>query len=71
VSFAIFVIGNGLGSLIAGFSFDELHSYTPAFLFFAGALVVTCALLLPLGRYTFPAQPHPARLTDAKEATAS
>ena len=67
-SFAVFVIGNGIGSVIAGFSYDRFHSYAPAFLFFAGALVVTCAMLLPLGRYPFPAQRHRAAL--AKEATA-
>lgn len=67
-SFAVFVIGNGIGSVIAGFSYDHFHSYTPAFLFFAGALVVTCALLLPLGTYPFPAQRHRASL--AKEAAA-
>lgn len=67
-SFAVFVIGNGIGSVIAGFSLDRFHSYTPVFLFFAGALVVTCALLLPLGRYPFPAQRH--RAGAAKEATA-
>jgi MFS family permease len=67
-SFAVFVIGNGIGSVIAGFSYDHFHSYTPAFLFFAGALVITCALLLPLGPYRFPAHQHRTGL--AKEATA-
>ncbi len=67
-SFAVFVIGNGIGSVIAGFSFDHFHSYAPAFLFFAGALLITCALLLPLGPYAYPAQRHRAAL--AKEAAA-
>jgi MFS family permease len=67
-SFAVFVIGNGIGSVIAGLSYDHFHSYTPAFLFFAGALVVTCALLLPLGTYPFPALRRQARLV--KEAAA-
>jgi MFS family permease len=66
-SFAVFVIGNGIGSVIAGFSYDHFHSYTPAFLLFAGALVATCALLLPLGPYRFPA--HRQRAGLAKEAT--
>jgi len=69
-SFAVFVIGNGIGSLIAGISFDNFRSYTPAFLLFAGALVVTCALLLPLGRYAYPAQRHGARFGEPKGATA-
>ena len=66
-SFAVFIIGNGIGSVIAGFSYDHFNSYAPAFYFFAVALVATCALLLPLGRYPFPAQHHRAAL--AKEAT--
>lgn len=51
-SFAFFTIGNTLGALIGALSFDHLHSYTPAFLLFAGALVVACALFLTLGTYT-------------------
>lgn len=70
VSFAVFVIGNGIGSVIAGFSYDRFHSYTPAFLLFAGALVVTCALLLPLGSYPFPAQRHAPPLSEAKKVPA-
>ena len=66
-SFAVFMIGNGIGSVIAGFSYDQFHSYAPAFYLFAAALVATCALLLPLGRYPFPAQRHRAAL--AQEAT--
>ena len=58
VSFACFNIGNGVGALIGGLSFDKLHTYTPAFLFFAGALVVACGLLLALGTYPYPAQKH-------------
>jgi MFS family permease len=67
-SFAVFIIGNGIGSVIAGFSYDHFHSYAPAFIGFACALVVTCALLLPLGRYPFPAQRNREAL--AKAATA-
>ncbi len=70
VSFAVFIIGNGIGSVIAGFSYDQFHTYTPAFFFFAGALVVTCALLLPLGPYPFPAQRHPAPRAEAGEVPA-
>jgi hypothetical protein len=49
--------------LIGSLSFDHLHSYTPAFLIFAGSLVVACVLFLTLGAYTYPAQrqaPDPA-----------
>jgi MFS family permease len=63
VSFAFFTIGNTLGALIGALSFDHLHSYTPAFLLFAGSLVVACVLFLTLGAYTYPAQrqaPDPA-----------
>jgi MFS family permease len=68
--FAVFVIGNGIGSVIAGFSYDHFHSYTPAFLGFAGALIVTCALLLPLGPYPFPAQRRAAPLRETSNAPA-
>lgn len=63
VSFAFFTIGNTLGALIGSLSFDHLHSYTPAFLLFAGSLLVACVLFLTLGAYTYPAQrqtPDPA-----------
>jgi predicted MFS family arabinose efflux permease len=56
VSFACFNIGNTTGALIASLSFDHLHSYTPAFLLFAGALVVACVLFLALGAYAYPAR---------------
>jgi MFS family permease len=68
--FSFFTIGNGVGSLLAGLSYDHFHSYTPAFLFFAGALVVTCALLLPLGPYPFPAQRHAPPLAEGKKVPA-
>ena len=58
VSFAFFTLGNGLGALIGGLSFDHLHSYAPAFVGFAGALVVACVLFLTLGAYAYPARRH-------------
>jgi predicted MFS family arabinose efflux permease len=70
VSFAFFTIGNTLGALIGSLSFDHLHSYTPAFLIFAGSLAVACALFLTLGAYTYPAR-HEAALPagEPEEAT--
>jgi predicted MFS family arabinose efflux permease len=56
VSFACFNLGNTVGALVGSLSFDHLHSYTPAFLMFAGALVVACVLFLTLGAYAYPAQ---------------
>lgn len=49
---------------------QTLHSYTPAFLGFAAALIVTCALLLPLGPYAFPAQPAAQSQGDAEKVPA-
>jgi MFS family permease len=54
VSWACFTIGNGVGALIGGLSFDRLHTYTPAFYLFAGMLMITCLLLLSLGDYPYP-----------------
>ncbi|HWE73021.1 MAG TPA: MFS transporter [Stellaceae bacterium] len=56
VSFACFNLGNTVGALGGSLAFDHLHSYTPAFLIFAGALVVACLLFLTLGAYTYPAR---------------
>lgn len=56
VMFAVFALAQGFGATIAGASYDRYHSYTPAFLLFEAALVVTCFLLAPLGPYPFPAR---------------
>lgn len=65
VSFAFFTLGNGLGALIGGLSFDHLHSYTPAFVGFAAALLVACILFLTLGAYVYPAR-RPALEVEAE-----
>ncbi|HVA14702.1 MAG TPA: MFS transporter [Stellaceae bacterium] len=64
VSFACFNIGNTVGALIGSLSYDHLHSYTPAFLAYAGALVIACWLFLTLGAYTYPAQRHAPGIAD-------
>ncbi len=69
-SFSFFTIGNGVGALIAGLSYDHFHTYTPAFLLFAAALVLTCALLLPLGPYPFPAQRRAMPVGEAEKVPA-
>ena len=69
-SFSFFTIGNGVGALLAGLSFDHFHTYTPAFVVFAAALVATCALLLPLGAYPFPAQRRAVPLAEAEKVPA-
>jgi MFS family permease len=56
VMFAAFALANGIGPSIAGWSFDRLHSYGPAFAIFEAMLALTCVLLLPLGRYPYPAR---------------
>ena len=58
--FAVFTFANGVGPSIAGWSFDKYHSYTPAFWIFEGMLVVTCILLVPLGRYPYPVRQRSA-----------
>jgi MFS family permease len=67
VSFACFNIGNTVGALIGSLSFDNLHSYTPAFLLFAAALVIACFLFLTLGAYAYPARHETALPADGTE----
>jgi MFS family permease len=55
VMFAVFNIGTGLGPALSGISFDRFHSYQPIFIVYAAALVVTCALFVRLGPYSYPA----------------
>ncbi len=52
--FAVFAFANGFGPTIAGTSFDRFHSYLPAFALFEVMLVITCALIAPLGPYPYP-----------------
>jgi MFS family permease len=71
VSFACFNIGNTVGGLIGSLSFDHLHTYTPAFLLFAGALLVACVLFLTLGAYVYPAlRLAPATPTEPEQVPA-
>jgi MFS family permease len=55
--FAAFALANGIGPVLAGWSYDKYHSYTPAFTAFEAMLVVTCMLIAPLGAYPFPKLP--------------
>ena len=71
VSFAFFTLGNGIGALIGGLSFDHLHSYTPAFVGFAGALLVACVLFLTLGAYVYPARREATETAGLEEAPAN
>jgi len=70
VSFACFNLGNGVGALIGGLSFDHLHTYTPAFLGFSGVLLIACALFLTLGSYAYPAQRPSSTTGSPQKATA-
>jgi MFS family permease len=53
--FAIFTVGTGLGPVLMGLSFDATGSYTSTLTVFGFALIVASALVVRLGRYTFPA----------------
>jgi MFS family permease len=55
VMFAIFTIGTGVGPFLSGRTFDAFHSYTPIFLVYEVALLITCALFVRLGPYPYPA----------------
>jgi MFS family permease len=55
VMFAIFNVGSGLGPALSGLSFDRFHSYEPIFNVYVVALLITCALLVRLGPYPYPA----------------
>ena len=71
VSFAFFTLGNGIGALFGGLSFDHLHSYTPAFVGFAVALLVASALFLTLGKYAYPARRRGAEPASNPEEVAA
>ncbi|WP_158566984.1 MFS transporter [Actinomadura craniellae] len=55
VMFAIFVLGASAGGLLFAACYDNFGSYAAAFWICGGALVVTAALFLLLGPYTYPA----------------
>jgi MFS family permease len=71
VCFAFFTLGNALGALAGGLSFDYLHSYTPAFVGFSAALLLACVLFLTLGAYPYPARRHGTPPTGAPEEIAA
>jgi len=58
--FGFFAGATGLGPVISGYSFDVYHSYVPAFVLYEVMLVATCAMLVRLGPYPFPARPRAA-----------
>ncbi|HUZ75132.1 MAG TPA: MFS transporter [Stellaceae bacterium] len=63
--FGIFAIAAGFGPWLGGTIYDHFHSYMPLFAFDEVAILVICALLLPLGPYAYPApgqSPRGARL---------
>jgi len=63
--FGISQIGNAAGSNVMGWSYQMLHSYASAFVFFVAALILTCLLFVPLGPYAFkPATPIKSRSPD-------
>ncbi|HXQ51155.1 MAG TPA: MFS transporter [Stellaceae bacterium] len=54
--FALFSLGNGVGPLLMGITYDHFHNYVPMLIGFDGALAVACLLLLGLGPYRFAAR---------------
>jgi MFS family permease len=54
--FGIFAAAIGIGPYLSGKSFDLYHSYGPAFRFYEAILVVAIIVLVPLGRYPYPAR---------------
>jgi len=55
VMFGIFTIGTGVGPWLSGKSFDMYHSYSPIFMMYEVALLITCLLFVRLGPYPYPA----------------
>src|SRR5262245_46043327 len=55
VMFAIFTIGTGVGPFLSARTFDAFHSYSPIFLAYEVALLITCVLFVRLGPYPYPA----------------
>ncbi|WP_313805601.1 MFS transporter [Sphingobium sp.] len=51
--------GNGLGVFMASLSYDLTGSYNLAFLIFTTLAVSSCAVILRLGAYEFPAHANP------------
>jgi MFS family permease len=51
--FALFMLGNGMGPVVLGASFQATGSYTPALVACAAGLVVASGLVLRLGPYRF------------------
>jgi predicted MFS family arabinose efflux permease len=66
--FGVAQIGNAVGSNIMGWSYQVLHSYAPAFSFFAVALAITCVLFIPLGPYRFAPRSEGAPLSQRRAA---
>jgi len=56
--FALVLIGNAVGASILGWFFQLEHSYTPGFVIFEVLLAISCALMLTLGPYRYPAAPE-------------
>ncbi|HUN52180.1 MAG TPA: MFS transporter, partial [Candidatus Sulfotelmatobacter sp.] len=56
--FMLFNLGTGFGPALSGAAFDHFHAYTQIFAVYEVALAVTCALLVRLGPYAYPAVRH-------------
>ena len=53
--FALFMLGNGVGPVVLGASFQSTGSYTPALVACAAGLVLASVLVLRLGPYRYAA----------------
>jgi MFS transporter, OFA family, oxalate/formate antiporter len=61
IAFAGYGLGAVVGPVAAGRYLDATGDYSLLLVMAAGALVVACALLLTLGRYTRPSSPTASR----------
>lgn len=56
VAFSLFIVGTGIGPLVLGGSFDQLGSYTPGLLLFAGLCLVAAIVATAMPLYDKPAR---------------
>jgi MFS family permease len=69
--FSLFCFGAGLGPFLMGMSFSKTGSYDTALVVFAIGLVISCALILTLGPYRYPAIADGASSSGAGAAIAA
>ncbi|MGE0828997.1 MAG: MFS transporter, partial [Hyphomonadaceae bacterium] len=66
--FTVFAAGCAFGPFVMGFTYGADQSYDRAFIGFAIALIVACAILLTLGKYAYPIVKKEKSAAEAKPA---